>query len=731
MLRFLEAYWDRPDRFSDDLAAFLPVKSSFHLLASPTGLGIMVWAGEEKMRYLASIFLACVLLCGPAYGGNNQVQNGPTPNWVVPSELMSVPENASGLVFVRRQDVVVHLDEQGQTQYLGYRIKILHPNALQIGNISIAWNPASGAPTVHVIKIHRGSEVIDVLKTASFEILRREDQLEAARLDGVLTAVLRVPDLRVGDELEVGITTRSSDPTLGKNDAGLLLLGPDPAPGRYRLELSWENGQKPNLKMTPDMAAIARKDERAIEFKFDNPSILIPPKDAPARYQWQRVVEYSDFSDWSAISRRFSLLFAGAAELAADSPLKREASRIAAAHESAFDRANAALKLVQQDVRYIYVGLNGGNLTPATAEETWQRRYGDCKGKTALLLALLAKMGIEAEPVLVNNSGTDDGLDERLPNPHLFDHVLVRARIDGKLYWLDGTLPPVVPPSLSPTIAYRWVLPLTKQGSSLDHLEWQPAKRPDEITTVEIDARAGFGQPAQVVSTTIVRGVEGLKQQVQLSGLTPDQLLSGLRQKIVGGTWQTVDDVKWRYDRKAEASVLTINGTWKIDWDDDGDGARSLALPGGGFTPPDRRVRATDQNQNLPYYNKPEFDCQVTTVRLPLTTNVANWSTKPGFDTHIFGKNYYRAFEIRDGSVRMIRSLRVEREEIDAATARQDNDRISRFDNSMGWIYYDPSNRQTSSHHQSSVPATYEIDWTADDVPCLSPTTVRQSAINY
>src|SRR3546814_6567111 len=105
----------------------------------------------------------------------------------------------------------------------------------------------------------------------------------------------------------------------------------------------------------------------------------------------------------------------------------KEAARIAAAHSAPLDRASAALKLVQRDVRYIYVGLGNGNLTPATAEETWQRRYGDCKGKTALLLALLARLGIEAEAVLANNSGGDDGLDERLPNPGMFDHVLVRS----------------------------------------------------------------------------------------------------------------------------------------------------------------------------------------------------------------------------------------------------------------------------------------------------------------
>src|SRR3546814_9438682 len=84
---------------------------------------------------------------------------------------------------------------------------------------------------------------------------------------------------------------------------------------------------------------------------------------------------------------------------------------------------------------------------------------------------LLARLGIEAEAVLANNSGGDDGLDERLPNPGMFDHVLVRARIDGKTYWLDGTLPPVAGPGATPAIAYRWILPLTEAGGALEKIE--------------------------------------------------------------------------------------------------------------------------------------------------------------------------------------------------------------------------------------------------------------------
>ncbi|MGV3480973.1 MAG: DUF3857 domain-containing protein [Sphingobium sp.] len=677
------------------------------------------------MRIPVSIALAVLIAHGPVHAQKDQIQRGPAPAWAVPSELMPVPENPGGLVFVRRQDALIHLGEKGQAQYLGYRIRIVHPNALQLGNLSIGWNPMSGKPTVHVIKIHRGGETIDVLANASFEILRREDQLEAAKIDGNLTAVLRVADLRVGDELEFGLTIPTNDPTLGNNDAGLILLGPDPAPGRFRLGLSWDKSRNPNLKMTRDMTDIAQKGERSVEFRFDNPALLVPPKDAPPRYQWQRIVEYSDFADWAAVSRHFAPLYAKAAALPGASPIKQEASRIAAAHTDALDRASAALKLVQQDVRYIYVGLNGGNLTPATADETWQRRYGDCKGKTVLLLALLAELGIEAEPVLVNNSGGDDGLNERLPNPGMFDHVIVRARIGGATYWLDGTLPPVAPPAATPVFRYGWVLPLNQRGGSIERLEWPPARRPDEISLYEIDARAGFDQPARMTNTMIMRGIAGLQQQVQFSGLTNDQLLSGLRQQLIGNWWRTVDEVKWRYDQKAGASVLTISGTAQVDWEDDGEGAKSLALPGGGFSPPERRMRPSDQNQEVPFYSKPEFDCHVTTVRLPTATKAANWSTKSGYDTLMFGRNYYRAFEIRDDSIRMIRGSRVDSPEIDAGTAKRDNGRIPDFDNSKGWISYDPASRNAPAGDRKSVPATYDIDWTADTVPCLSPTALR------
>ncbi len=672
------------------------------------------------MRLIFVLLLLSVFCISSANAQNNTVKRGPLPSWVEESELIPLPENPQGLAFFRRQDTLVHLDQEGQQHFVSYRIKVLHSNALQFGNLSIVWNPVSGSPIAHRIQIYRGAEIIDVLENAKFEILRREDQLEAAKLDGMLTAVLRIPDLRIGDELEVSTTTPYKDPTLGTKSSGFLMLSSDPAQGRFRLGLSWEAGQKPQIKMTPEMSAAAKQLPDSVQFNFDNPKLLSAPNDAPPRYQWQRYADYSNFADWQAMSRHFAPLYAKASVLDTNSAVKKEADRIAAAHTAPLERAKAALKLVQADTRYIYVGLNGGNLTPAKAEDTWQRRYGDCKGKTVLLLALLKELGVEAEPVLVSNSGIDDGLNDRLPITNIFDHILVRARIDGSTYWLDGTLPIVAQPTQDPVFAYRWVLPLSEEGRALEAIEWRPQNRPDTIELNEIDASAGFDQPAKFTNTIINRGVTGIQQYFQFSALTQDQLLQAFQKQSLGEELQTVDNVQWRYDEKAQASILTIMGTKLIDWDDDGDGTRSFALPGGGFFSPSHKVRPANQDQTAPYYTKPSFNCHVTSIRFPRKANAENWTYGDNIDTHIFGLNYYRIFELHDGVIRMIRASRVDKTEIDLDSAKQDNARISSFDNSMGWIFYDPSSKERRDKNDTQVLTNYEkIDWTQNDTPCL------------
>jgi hypothetical protein len=95
---------------------------------------------ENRMR-VRFLFSTAVLMATSASAQPQQLQRGPIPAWATPSEPLAVPEGVSGPVFVRRQDLKVHYTPRGQDQYLGYRFKILQPAALELGNLSIAWNP--------------------------------------------------------------------------------------------------------------------------------------------------------------------------------------------------------------------------------------------------------------------------------------------------------------------------------------------------------------------------------------------------------------------------------------------------------------------------------------------------------------------------------------------------------------------------------------------------------------
>jgi hypothetical protein len=102
------------------------------------------------------------------------------------------------------------------------------------------------------------------------------------------------------------------------------------------------------------------------------------------------------------------------------------------------ERAGAALRAVQDEVRYFSVALGESSHRPSEPAATWTRRYGDCKDKARLLSTILGQLGIEAVPALVS-SEYGRGIATRTSAADWFDHVIVRARIAGETFWLDGT----------------------------------------------------------------------------------------------------------------------------------------------------------------------------------------------------------------------------------------------------------------------------------------------------
>ena len=151
-----------------------------------------------------------------------EVKYGAPAAWVEPIPSSAADTKPSDAVFrFVYQDNQERVSKGTIESYGAYRVKILKPEALALGNIRIAWSPSAGTATVHFIRIIRNSSVIDVLEQAKLKVLEREAGLEQSMLDGNLTATLQVPDLRVGDELEFAATIARAEPAFGTHNAGV------------------------------------------------------------------------------------------------------------------------------------------------------------------------------------------------------------------------------------------------------------------------------------------------------------------------------------------------------------------------------------------------------------------------------------------------------------------------------------------------------------------------------
>ena len=656
------------------------------------------------------------------------VTYAPAPAWVAPPPLATTAAPQPGApTRVVYYDQQVHVDATGSDLHTAWRMKLLAPQALAAGNLTLEWSPFTDPVTVNRLIIWRDGKPQDVLATQRFDIIQREVNLERAVLDGVRTAALQTAGLEVGDEIEFAMTVHHADPNLPGAAIGFAALPAQGALGAYRIRASWPKAQPVSWRATDDLGAPAQADERgeqAVSFQLADPATAVTPDGAPPRYAVHRLFQFSSFLGWSAVSRTLYPLFDAAARLGPASPIKAQAAAIAAETADPTKRAEAALKLVQERIRYVYVGLDRANYRPATVDETWARRFGDCKAKTVLLIALLRELGIAAEPVLVASSG-GDGTDARLPTPQVFDHVVVRAQIADKPYWLDGTrlgdgnlalLPP--PPS-------RWALSLREKGGPLEPIAAVPGPAPQSVLAMDIDASAGFAATARVKATQVIRGDEAFVLRTQLAALAPADADRQLQAFWKGSAdWLTPEAAAWRVSPQDGALVLTVVGTGKTDWEDYDKGKRSLDIAGAGFTPPDEFKRPKDQDQEAPWAVEfPRYRCWATTIHLPPAGAGLAWGYRSAaVDRRFAGAGYYRAALLRGGVMRTVMSRRAVVREITAGEAGRVNVDLPKFDNNISQVF--EVTRTPAAEVTVSAAAAFllaPIDWAAPDAPCRGP----------
>lgn len=497
---------------------------------------------------------------------------GPPAAWVKPMQPLtaSAGKNEGAPVRMLLQDQQVFLKRGQQTTYSRTAMRIETSQGLAAGHIAFPWRPETDEVTVHALLIRRGDQVIDVLGSGqTFTVVRREVNLESATLDGVLTATIQPEGLQVGDVLDFAMSYTTADPTLGGHVEQLAAAWNQAPIARAHLRVQWPSTLPVRWRQTgslPPINPVTAGGTTSFDMSLMNIEPVPPPKGAPPRFVMGRLIEVSDYRSWAEIAELMSPLYARAAMLPSQGSLAAEVARLRALSSDPKVRAQAALALVQDRIRYVALGIGAGGLVPASAEETWSRRYGDCKGKTALLLGLLRALDVDAEPVLVNTV-LGDGLNERLPMVGLFNHVLVRANVGGRAYWLDGTRTGDTSLDRLRTPPFGWGLPVRAKGGELVRMLPPPLDEPMEILTIRMDASAGLTVPAPTRIEMLTRGDEALGMNIGLASLTPDA-----RDRALRDYWRErydfidVGPTTASFNAERGEHRMVMEGVAKMDW---------------------------------------------------------------------------------------------------------------------------------------------------------------------
>lgn len=317
-------------------------------------------------------------------------------------------------------------------------IKVLTEGGKTAGDVAIPFNGYFEKLKINIARtIQPTGEIQNVAKDAISE--------ESPFIDLPVFSDLKVkkiifPDVRIGSVIEYEIETIESNKfipgfsfifTIPVNwivwRARFSVDVPNSMTARYRVEKF--------LKDSPGITA----GNKSKSYTWQEDYTYVKGGDEPASPNYMRIGPYIVFStieSWQKINDWGLNLVQN--QFNPDKAIENQVDELVKGRKQ--DKKGLIEPLfnfVSKNIRYVAIELAEASFKPYSAAEVFKNAYGDCKGKSALLIAMLKSIGISAYPALLitNNSGF---ILEDIPTVS-FNHMIV-AVPDGEGYlFLDPT----------------------------------------------------------------------------------------------------------------------------------------------------------------------------------------------------------------------------------------------------------------------------------------------------
>ncbi len=177
--------------------------------------------------------------------------------------------------------------------------------------------------------------------------------------------------------------------------------------------------------------------KQTLTWRFSNVTRIVPEPSMPPVSRVSMRLLFSTLSSWKAVSRWYFNLVEP--RLKPSAGIVKKVKELTSGDKDRLEKLSAIFYFVAQKIRYMGITeeSNRPGFEPHDVTLTFNRRYGVCRDKAALLVSMLRIAGFNAVPVLVS---VGRKLDREIPVPY-FNHAIAAVLDDSGRpeFFLDPT----------------------------------------------------------------------------------------------------------------------------------------------------------------------------------------------------------------------------------------------------------------------------------------------------
>ena len=383
-----------------------------------------------KIKVAGLVFALCAL---PAFADDITAEKYPDADIVLVDERVDTVYQADGTYVTTEEDWKKALTERGRRS---------------LSSLSIEYSLRYGKGEILLVEIIDAEGKVRAVDFASTLKEATDNSSTSANIYDPLDKVLScsIPGIKIGETLHVK-TRRTVTKSRVKDQWADMEIFESTMP-IVRTSVKIDGPVSRPLKniavrnpLGNVVSSVVTNGDRIVySWTVKNSPQMFPEPAMPPYWTQGQNLRVSTAANWQELSKWYWAVSVPHLEKtnAAMTNKVEEIMASAGANATAIEKVRAMYKFVSQEIRYM--GLTMEDTSPGYAPHdvdlTFDNRYGVCRDKAALLVAMFRIAGFESSPVLISVSAAK--MDNEVPTP-FFNHAVVAVKMNGDYILMDPT----------------------------------------------------------------------------------------------------------------------------------------------------------------------------------------------------------------------------------------------------------------------------------------------------